>query len=240
MICYNNPSRLQLFSFSIFLFIGFTLGINRPNGELNKLEQIGCAKVRRLLALRVLNDFSPFLPTEQHVNSQVSSQYVMSAQSSQTPPRVTFSADNLPACRADRPDLFKARQCNALDCFCVNVTTGEFLPATRTISEELADCSTAVLRIFLVVHQTSTTPFTGIYRGRNYSIPLLSSSYNTNNSYWESRITKALQDLCQASMGYQRVASIRRLPSSNTVHQSIPTMPFEVILYSTGHGRTLG
>ncbi|VUZ56741.1 unnamed protein product [Hymenolepis diminuta] len=40
MICYNNPSRLQLFSFSIFLFIGFTLGINRPNGELNKLEQI--------------------------------------------------------------------------------------------------------------------------------------------------------------------------------------------------------
>ncbi|VDL14142.1 unnamed protein product [Hymenolepis diminuta] len=178
----------------------------------------------------------------------------MSAQSSQTPPRVTFSADNLPACRADRPDLFKARQCNALDCFCVNVTTGEFLPATRTISEELADCSTekkisvnvkprfilAVLRIFLVVHQTSTTPFTGIYRGRNYSIPLLSSSYNTNNSYWESRITKALQDLCQASMGYQRVASIRRLPSSNTVHQSIPTMPFEVILYSTGHGRTLG
>ncbi|KAM3185257.1 hypothetical protein ACTXT7_006723 [Hymenolepis weldensis] len=98
----------------------------------------------------------------------------------------------------------------------------------------------AVLRIYLVVHQTSTTPFTGIYRSRNYSIPLSSSSYNTNNSYWESRITKALQDLCQASMGYQRVDSIRRLPSSNTVHQSIPTMPFEVILYSTGHGRTLG
>ncbi|KAM3185256.1 hypothetical protein ACTXT7_006722 [Hymenolepis weldensis] len=114
----------------------------------HQIPLVGCAKVRRLLALRVLNDFSPFLPTEQPVNGQESSQYVTSAQSSQTPPRVTFSADNLPACRADRPDLFKARQCNALDCFCVNVTTGEFLPATRTISEELADCSTVLLTSF--------------------------------------------------------------------------------------------
>nr|CDS33341.2 syndecan [Hymenolepis microstoma] len=234
MIYAESSSRLQVFSLSIFILIGFTFGINRPNGELNELEQIGCAKVRRLLALRVLNDFSPFLPNNQPVDGQGSSQ------SSTTPPRVTFSADNLPACRTDRPDLFKARQCNALDCFCVNVTTGEFLPGTRTISEELADCSTAVLRILLVIHQTSTPVYTDIYHNRNYPISLSSSSpYKINDSYWESRITKALQDICQASMGYQRVASIRRLPSSNPIHQRIRTMPFEVILYSTGHLRTL-
>lgn len=40
-------------------------------------------------------------------------------------------------------------------------------------------------------------------------------------------------------MGYQRVASIHRLPSSNPTQQKSRTIAFEVILYSTGHGKTL-
>ncbi|VDO05510.1 unnamed protein product [Rodentolepis nana] len=103
----------------------------------------------------------------------------------------------------------------------------------------------AVLKILLVVHQATTSAFTDIYHSRKYPVQLSSSSssssppYKTNDSYWESRITKALHDLCQASMGYQRVASIRRLPTANSVHQRIRATPFEVTLYSTGHLRTL-
>ncbi|KAM7537292.1 hypothetical protein Aperf_G00000072660 [Anoplocephala perfoliata] len=245
MSCGYFVSKVQYSLILVLLILDISCAVVQSNrqfgNEINKLEQIGCAKVRRLLALRMPHDFSTYLPNEPVFDSRVRSEYVTSSQTSPTSTRVTFSADNLPSCRPDRPDLFKARQCNDLDCFCVNVTTGEFLDGTRLNSEDLVDCSTAVLKILLVVHKTSTTPFTSLYHKEKFSVPTSSfSKANTeNNYYWESRITRALHELCRASEGYQRVASIRRLPSSDPTQQKIRTMPFEVILYSTGHGKTL-
>ncbi len=93
---------------------------------------VGCAKTRRLLALTARQSF-PSLPPA----------HSLTAAQREVP---AFSPNNLPSCRDDRPDLFTARQCNARDCFCVNVTTGVFFPGTRTSSADLGNCGTGKCR----------------------------------------------------------------------------------------------
>ena len=107
--------------------------------------------MRRLLALKVIQDFPTFLShTPEFEEKEFPMKNELSANPLRPPPplsspstsRIAFSTNNLPKCRKDRPDLYTARQCSSLDCFCVNVTTGDFLPGTRTNREELVDCST--------------------------------------------------------------------------------------------------
>ncbi|KAL5971890.1 Syndecan [Taenia solium] len=231
------------------LNINLCFGITRRNGEgsynVDILEQIGCAKLRRLLALRVRQDFPSLLshaPVFDGKEVVIGSDFSAGTLIPHPPPplpsslsasRMAFSAESLPACRSDRPDLYTARQCNALDCFCVNVTTGAFLPGTRTSSEDLVDCSTAILKLHLVVLQSVTTPYS------SHFYKVTSSSAADSSSYWEARISRALKELCHASTGFQRVASVRRLSTHPNPDHNGRALTFEVILYSTGHGKTL-
>ncbi|VDM23013.1 unnamed protein product [Hydatigera taeniaeformis] len=118
------------------------------------------------MALRVRQDFPSLLPhaslfdgKEVAIGSEFSAGTFVPHSPPPSPPplplpsppslstsRIAFTAESLPACRMDRPDLYEARQCNALDCFCVNVTTGVFLPGTRTSIEDLVDCSTGRIK----------------------------------------------------------------------------------------------
>lgn len=101
---------------------------------------VGCAKARRLLALKARASF-PSIPQIGHDHeAAVRAATDISVNARLRPP--TFTPQNLPLCRQDRPDLYSARQCNGRDCFCVNVTTGLVFPATRTDREDLGDCGT--------------------------------------------------------------------------------------------------
>ena len=117
---------------------------------------VGCAKALRLMALKAMQDFPAFphksLIEEKEFPTKIDYLPGLSRPPMPSPSpsisQIAFSSNNLPKCRTDRPDLYAARQCNALDCFCVNVTTGDFLPGTRTNREDLVDCSTG--EIFLL------------------------------------------------------------------------------------------
>uniref|UniRef100_A0A0R3WQ34 Retrotransposon gag protein n=1 Tax=Hydatigena taeniaeformis TaxID=6205 RepID=A0A0R3WQ34_HYDTA len=93
------------------------------------------------------------------------------------------------------------------------------------------------LKLHLVVLQSVTTPYSGHFYKDTPS--LSSPAVVDSSSYWETRINRALGELCHASTGYQRVASIRRLPTLSNSDYNGRALTFEVILYSTGHGKTL-
>ncbi|CDS41987.1 syndecan [Echinococcus multilocularis] len=240
MLCAFLTPKFRILFFALAFNINHCLAIPRRNGEgsydIAILEQVGCAKVRRLLALRV-----PVFDGKEAVMGPDFSAGSLISHPSPLPPlsksRIAFSAESLPACRSDRPDLYMARQCNALDCFCVNVTTGVFLPGTRASSEDLVDCSTAILKIYLVVLQSVTTHYSSQFY-EDTSLPSSIAVVGTS-SYWRTRIIRALKELCHASTGFQRVASIRRLSALSSSGYNGRALTFEVILHSTGHGRTL-
>uniref|UniRef100_A0A5K3FLD6 Activin_recp domain-containing protein n=1 Tax=Mesocestoides corti TaxID=53468 RepID=A0A5K3FLD6_MESCO len=100
---------------------GDTQFVEEQPYDLKLLQQIGCAKTRRLLTLKSRQDFLSLPP---QASDFVGREENTHADNRPLPTRLAFSVDNLPTCREDRPDLYMARQCSALDCFCVNVTTG--------------------------------------------------------------------------------------------------------------------
>lgn len=101
----------------------------------------------------------------------------------------------------------------------------------------IASISSAILKLQLVVLQSATTPYSSHF----YKATSLSASATAmdSSSYWEARINRALKELCHASTGFQRVASIRHLSTHSKSDYNGRALTFEVILYSTGHGKTL-
>ncbi|KAF7261490.1 hypothetical protein EG68_01154 [Paragonimus skrjabini miyazakii] len=160
-----------------------------------------------------------------------------------------------PQCRLDKPELFEARQCNERDCFCVNVTTGVPLHGTHASPSDVGDCSTAIYSILLAIRVP-------VYPWRNQFQTAIDDLHANDATLltaeqdlkMRARIRSGLEQIFKSTLGFQRIAHVRRLitvpktpkpPRVVTVSTIVAAVPettssvgimyYRVQLVSTGH-----